>query len=158
MKLMSADKNEVKAGEVLVYRGKVTNRQGIPGQERSIYFYKLAIVVSISDKETVLSPFTALWDDDEDDTSEGAAPQKVPKSVPSSEFGTRLARPLWEVGDVLVHRGRPARVTETKANDLHVSIEYTDESGGQFYGNLIWMDSAPTLNLLSGSASWPALA
>lgn len=152
MKLGLVTKENIKAGEVLVYRGKSAEQHDAGG-----YFYKLAIVVSSGAQETVLSPFTALWDDDDEDEAVGSAPQRVPKSVPTAEFGNWLARPVWEVGDALFHRGRSALVTETKANDLHVSIKYMDEAGGNFYGNLIWMDSSPTLNLLRRNASWPPL-
>jgi hypothetical protein len=158
MKLTSVSKTDVKAGDVLVFRGKVPEARGHSAERQTQYFYKLAIVVSVSEQETVLSPFTALWDDGDDDLPAGSTPLRVPKNVPTAKFGHWLARPVWETGDALVHRSRPARITETKANDLHVSIEYTDDKGGQFYGNLIWMDSSPTLNLLHQSTSWPALS
>lgn len=157
MKLSFASKDDVKAGEVLVYRGKASKTRASGTSDPVQYFYKLAIIVSISTDETVLSPFTALWDDGDDLDVPGAAPHRVPKSIPTAEFNEYLARPVWELSDELVHRSRPARITETKPNDLHVSIEYTDAPGGQFYGNLIWMDTSPTLNLLRRGAAWPTL-
>lgn len=157
MKLSFVSKDDVKAGEVLVYRGNASKVPTSGTGEAVQYFYRLAIVVSVSDHETVLSPFTALWDDGDDLDAPGTAPHRVPKSIQTPEFNEFLARPVWELSDELVHRSRPARITETKPNDLHVSIEYTDTTGGQFYGNLIWMDTSPTLNLLRRGSTWPTL-
>ncbi|MEN9810817.1 MAG: hypothetical protein RLZZ488_2384 [Pseudomonadota bacterium] len=157
MELVAVQIKTLRAGEVVVYRGLQNAHQLSAGQQKGKYFYKLAIVVAVSKEEVVLSPFTALWDDDETTMPTGGGSQRIPKSIPAAEVNESLAKPVLELGDALNHRGRPARVSDTRPNDLHVSLKYEDAAGGDFYGNLIWMDVSPTLDLLRDRAAWPAL-
>ncbi|MEY3902039.1 MAG: hypothetical protein RL189_1345 [Pseudomonadota bacterium] len=157
MELVALQIKTISAGEVVVYRGLQSANQTALGHHSGKYFYKLAIVVAVSKEEIVLSPFTALWDDDETTMPTGGGSHRIPKSIPAAQINELLAKPVLELGDALNHRGRPARVSDTRANDLHVSLKYEDAAGGDFYGNLIWMDVSPTLDLLRDRAAWPAL-
>lgn len=157
MELVAVQIKTLRAGEVVVYRGLQSATQLATNQKHGSYFYKLAIVVAFSKEEVVLSPFTALWDEDETTMPTGGGSQRIPKSIPAAQINEMLAKPVLELGDALNHRGRPARVSDTRPNDLHVSLKYDDTAGGEFYGNLIWMDVSPTLDLLRDRAAWPAL-
>ena len=110
---------------------------------------RLVILESISEIGYGVAPFGALLDDDEDDNSTEAN-----LNIELKIAARCLAHPILEVGDPLVHRNRPARIVETKPNDWHVRIAYEDAPGGEFYGNLIWMDLTPSLELLSITPPW----
>lgn len=157
MELAAIQMKTLRAGDVVVYRGAHASNQHSSAQPSREYFYRLAIVVGVSKDNVELSPFTALWDEDETTMPSGEGAQQIPRSLSASEINEALARPVIEVGDALHHRGRPARVSDTRANDLHVSLVYEDAAGGNFYGNLIWMDLSPTLDLLCDRAAWPTL-
>lgn len=157
MQLEALNKKEIHSGLVVVYRGKTQPDAHQQHGNQPKYFYKLALIVSISSDSIVLSPFTAVWDDDDEPPAAATGPQRIPKSIPTPELTSTLARPVWTAGDALIHRGRPARITETKSNDMHVSIQYEDSAAGQFYGNLIWMDLSPTLNNLNEGPAWPSV-
>lgn len=158
MKLKGVKKSELRSGIVVVYRGRLDpSQKSTVGQNSPNFIHKLAIVVGLHEHEVGLSPFGALWDD-EDSHDPWAHPSGVPKSVSNKQLHDSLAIPVWEVGDPVIHRGRSAKISETKGGDLHVSLNYTDDAGGTFYGNLVWMDVAPTLDLIDDDAAWPALA
>lgn len=164
MKLETVQKESLKTGDVLVYRGLISSSRTRETKNFSAtHFYKLVIVVSMGEGNLVLSPFSAVWDvPDEQEISSASVSMTstfhIPKHINCHNIETCLARPVFEVGDLLKHRNRPARITETKAKDLHVSIFYEDSTGGGFYGNLIWMDLGPTLNLLGLHSPWPQFA
>jgi hypothetical protein len=157
MKLKGLKKSDLRSGSVVVYRGRLDDPQGSKECRNGPNFiHKLAIVVGLHEHEVGLSPFGAFWD--EDDTHDPwAHPSGVPKSVSNKQIHDNLAFPEWEVGDPLIHRGRTAKISETKDRDLHVSLIYTDEAGGTFYGNLVWMDVSPTLDLIDDTSAWPTL-
>lgn len=93
MKLSFVSKDDVKAGEVLVYRGNASKVPTSGTGEAVQYFYRLAIVVSVSDHETVLSPFTALWDDGDDLDAPGTAPTEFPKAYRRQNLMSSLRVP-----------------------------------------------------------------
>lgn len=155
MRLNPIEENNLRAGTVLVFAGRGSVPNSPKSQNLSGDFFKLVIVVSVTEREVIISPFSATWDDDDEDMR--APGQLLPRSVLRSELNSSLAWPVWVVGDRLIHRGRPAHILETKPGDLHVVIAYDDDTGGQFYGNLIWMDASPTLDLLDRRSAWPTL-
>ncbi|MFZ9520563.1 MAG: hypothetical protein ACO3A4_08815 [Silvanigrellaceae bacterium] len=158
MKLKGTKKIDLRSGCVVVYRARLESSKGTQTVNiNKLFTYKLAIVVGLHEHEIGLAPFGAIWDED-DSVDPWAHPSGVPKSVSNREYQDCLAIPEWEVGDPLIHRGRPAKISETKAGDMHVSLHYTDTAGGTFYGNLVWMDVAPALDLIDDSTAWPALS
>jgi len=115
---------------------------------------RLVILESITEIGCVIAPFGALLDDDDDDDHSTEANLIIDLKIAAR----CLAHPILEVGDPLVHRNRRARIVETKPNDWHVRIAYEDAPGGEFYGNLIWMDLTPSLELLNITPSWSAFS
>lgn len=116
---------------------------------------RLVILESISEIGYVIAPFGALLDDDDDDNA-SSSEENLNIDL---KIATRcLAHPILELGDLLVHRNRRARIVETKPNDWHVRIIYEDAPGGDFYGNLIWMDLTPSLELLNITPPWSAFS
>lgn len=104
----------------------------------------LALIEEVGDESIIVGPFGPLAGENEDEGSSLS-------SIPISEAEQRLSYPEIEVGDTLLHRGRPACVRETQQYDWHLKIEYTDSRGGEFYGNVIWMNLQPTLETLTHS-------
>jgi hypothetical protein len=96
----------------------------------------IGLIEEIGSDFILVGPFGALAGEDEDMGF---------TSIPVEDAQQRVSYPELEVGDRLLHRGRLACVVETQKHDWHVKIEYADPQGGEFYGNVIWMDLQPTL-------------
>jgi|GEM_PF-632938 len=144
MKIESLNLDKIRVGEVLL--GRNLWPQGQPQ-------LRLVIVESEAGNLINLAPFCALFADDE--ALEGDE-DWLQKSVERAAAPRFLAHPILEIGDLLRHRDRPCAISETRSNDWHVRIRYSDSDGGEFYGNLLWMDIYPTLNLVDLNAAWPA--
>jgi hypothetical protein len=110
------------------------------------------IVSKLSPSHVEVEVLRALFDED-DDSQE---PESI--SLELTRAKRFLAHPRLERGDRLRHRDRLAQVKSVRPNDWHIDIEYQDSSGGEFYGNFIWMDFSPTLELFDFDASWPTLS
>lgn len=121
-----------KQGDILVYFSTPDFHSGTAS---------LVLIEALQVDEVTIAPFGPLADAGDDDA--------LFTSIPLSLAERHLAYPELEKGDKLTHRGRPAVVRETRAHDWHVTIEYSDSNGGQFYGNVIWMDFQPTLDELT---------
>lgn len=119
-----------KQGDVVVYFKAVS--QGLSGAA-------LGLIETVEDEWITVGPFGPLAGDDDGEEF---------LKIPVADAQHRLGYPQIEVGDSLIHRGRPACVRETQQYDWHVKIEYSDSAGGEFYGNVIWMDFQPTLKTL----------
>jgi hypothetical protein len=111
---------------------------------------RLVIVQEMRDDDLILAPFAATFGDDEDDDLSSGEVR-----IAKTRVRDVLAIARLEVGDALLHRERAAVIIETKEHDWHVKIRYSDALGGEFYGNLIWMDLSPTLSALDLAQLWP---
>ncbi|MBM3381915.1 MAG: hypothetical protein FJY29_05680 [Betaproteobacteria bacterium] len=142
MQLKSIALEKVAVGDVLVGRSlSVTRPEAM----------KLVIVQELEAEAILLAPFAATFaDDDTDEPSDGEV------RISKKQAKQTLACPELEAGDRLLHRERLATIIETKQNDWHVKIRYNDAAGGEFYGNLIWMDLSPTLTALELARIWPS--
>lgn len=109
------------------------------------------IVSKVSQKYVEVEVLRALFDDEADSQEPEAISLELTRAM---QF---LAHPRLEKGDRLRHRERLAQVIGVRPHDWHIDIEYQDSGGGAFYGNFIWMDFSPTLELFDLDASWPAL-
>jgi len=168
MKLKTLQKGNLKNEQLVIYRGhtaKPTEGKSATKGRKPTYYFKLALITSVTSNHVALAPFGPVWDEDEPELSARGDEQHppadvldgLPRYLSLTQCDQWLAVPEFEVGDPLIHRCRTARIIVTKTNDLHVSIEYEDEQGGDFYGNLIWMDLTPSLELLHFSTTWPSL-
>lgn len=131
MILHSYDSRKAKPGDIAVYFRNSGSLQ--PPAE-------LVLIEDVLDHSVLIAPFGPLAGEDDDSS-------RV-ESISSEEAPHRLAFPEVECGDELSHRQRPAVVTETQPHDWHLRIRYNDSTGGEFYGNIIWMDFEPTLGKL----------
>jgi hypothetical protein len=97
----------------------------------------LGLIEELGEHFITVGPFGPLAGDDDEGFDL--------TNIPVAQAHLLLSYPVLEVGDVLFHRGRPACISETKQHDWHIKIVYSDTLGGEFYGNVIWMDFKPTL-------------
>ncbi|MEY4066613.1 MAG: hypothetical protein RIR26_2821 [Pseudomonadota bacterium] len=119
-----------------------------PQSGQRTYF---VLISALSATHVEVEILRALLDDDTED-------ERGAQRVALNEAGRFLARPVLECGDPLRHRNRPALVSAVRPQDWHIDITYSDTAGGAFYGNFIWMDFAPALDLLDLSTAWPAFS
>jgi hypothetical protein len=141
MQLKSIVLETLAVGDVLVGRNPAAGKSVAP---------KLFIVQGIATEQLMLAPFAATFGDD--DTEDFGSGEIQVSKLNAAEI---LAKPKLETGDQLLHRERPAIIIETKEHDWHVKIRYSDAPGGEFYGNLIWMDLSPTFAALDLEKVWP---
>lgn len=136
MILHSYESRKANAGDIAVYF-RPLDAQG--------YRAELTLIEDVSEHSILIAPFGPLAGEDDDS---GHA-----LSIPAEEASLRLAFPELEPGDELLHRQRPAVIIETHPLDWHLRIRYSDSAGGEFYGNIIWMDFEPTLGKLNRDES-----
>ena len=143
MKLKSLSKIPPNNGDILV------GRAFFALQEKQLRF----VIIEKNDNCFIyINNFGALFDDLEEPESESQW------RIKPEECQHYLARPILELGDPVYHRGRPAQIRECREGDWHVKLNYTDELGGEFYGNIVWMDLSPALDLLDLTTAWPSLS
>jgi hypothetical protein len=143
MKLESILARPVALGEIMLSRDlwPQTGHRGL-----------FVLVSALSNTHIEVEILRAVLDDDAEEEELNA------QKIALQDAGRFLARPILECGDPLRHRSRCASVSGVRPQDWHVDITYTDSAGGAFYGNFIWMDFAPTLDLLNLDTAWPALS